>query len=101
MPSSAVRDLGEHRLRDIEGAEHLYQLVASGLRADFPPIRSASARFRVLPVDTTTFVGRGPVVERARELLSRTRLLTLTGPGGTGKTRLSLQVASLRGGRLR
>ncbi len=89
----ALRDLGVHRLRDIDGAEHLYQLVAAGLRADFPPIRSASARFRVLPTDPTTFVGRRPEVERARALLAGTRLLTLTGPGGTGKTRLSLEIA--------
>jgi class 3 adenylate cyclase len=94
----SLRDLGEHRLKDLDRAEHLHQLVIEGLRADFPPIRSQTARFELLPADVSTFVGRESEVEQARSLLGTTRLLTLTGPGGTGKTRLALATArSLQG----
>jgi predicted ATPase/class 3 adenylate cyclase len=88
-----VRDLGEHHLRDLERPEHLYQLVLEGLAADFPPIRTASARFDVLPRPLTSFIGREAEVTRLMELLRGTRLLTLTGPGGTGKTRLAIESA--------
>jgi predicted ATPase/class 3 adenylate cyclase len=88
-----LRDLGEQRLKDIDAPEHLYQLVVEGLRADFPPLRAQSARFELLPPEMSTFVGREAELERARELLAGTRLLTLTGPGGTGKTRLALRLA--------
>ena len=86
-------DLGEHRLKDLEHPEHVFQLAIDGLPADFPPIRALSTRFDLLPPETTTFVGRGRELQLGRELLSGTRLLTLTGPGGTGKTRLSLRLA--------
>jgi predicted ATPase len=91
----SLRDLGEHRLRDIEQPEHLLQLVVDGLRADFPPPRAASTRFDLLPVELSSFVGREAELERAGALLTGTRLLTLTGPGGTGKTRLAIRVAAL------
>ncbi len=87
------RDLGEHRLKDIERAERLFQLEAPGLDVDFPPPRAADAGPPGnLPTALTSFVGRAEV-ERASALLERSRLLTLTGPGGTGKTRLSIQLA--------
>src|SRR5439155_17937747 len=79
--------------KDLDRPEHLYQLVIAGLPSDFPPIRSLSARFDILPTQLTSFVGREAEVHRIDELLNRTRLLTLTGPGGTGKTRLSIQAA--------
>ena len=88
-----LRELGEHRLKDLR-PEPITQLAVDGLAADFPPIRSLDARPNNLPVQLTSFVGRERELEEARELLGRTRLLTLTGPGGTGKTRLGLQLAA-------
>ena len=84
-----MRDLGEHRLKDLIGAEHLYQLGGD----EFPPLRTLDATN--LPVAATSLVGREREVEElVAELSNGTRLLTVTGPGGTGKTRLSLQVAA-------
>jgi predicted ATPase len=88
-----LRGLGEHRLKDLR-PEHLCQLVVQGLRAEFPPIRSLDRRPNNLPTQLTSFVGREAELREARGLLERARLLTLTGPGGTGKTRLSLQLAA-------
>ena len=89
-----LRDVGEHRLRDLRAPERLAQLVIDGTPADFPPPRSLDARPNNLPTQLTTFVGREREVADASALLRETRLLTFTGPGGTGKTRLSLQVAA-------
>lgn len=90
----ALRDLGEHRLKDLPRPEHLFQVLAEGLESDFPPLRSMDARPNNLPTQLTSFVGRQREIDEVEDLLSRTRQLTLTGPGGTGKTRLSIQVAS-------
>jgi predicted ATPase/class 3 adenylate cyclase len=89
-----LRDLGEHRLRDLAGPERLIQLEADDLPGQFPTVRSLDARPNNLPTQLTTFVGRERELAEALDLLRRTRLLTMTGPGGTGKTRLSLQVAA-------
>jgi predicted ATPase/class 3 adenylate cyclase len=89
-----LRDLGEHRLKDLRAPERLSQLVIDGLQADFPPLRSLDVRPNNLPTQLTTFVGREREVAEAGALLRASRLLSLTGPGGTGKTRLSLQVAA-------
>ncbi len=95
LPEGAsLRDLGQHRLRDLERAEHLFQLLASGLDVEFPPLRSAAAGTSKLPAQITSFVGREREKEQLLELLGSSRLVTLTGPGGTGKTRLSLQAAA-------
>jgi predicted ATPase/class 3 adenylate cyclase len=90
----SLRDLGRHRLKDIELPEHLYDLVIDGLPAEFPAIKTLDARPTNLPPQRTSFVGREREVAEAPALLAETRLLTLTGPGGTGKTRLALKVAS-------
>lgn len=87
-------DIGEHRLKDLEHPERLYQLVADGLPGSFPPLRSLGSDDINLPTQLTTFVGRARDKERLLELLGNARILTLTGPGGTGKTRLSLEVAT-------
>jgi predicted ATPase len=90
----ALRDLGEHRLKDIEQPEHLWQLVIDGLASEFPAIRSLDAVPNNLPKRLTTFLGREREIGEVEDLLERSRLLTLSGPGGTGKTRLSLEVAA-------
>ena len=90
----ALRDLGEHRLKDLAQPERVYQLVIAGLPNDFPPVRSLDRTPNNFPTQVTTFIGRAPEIRDGLRLLDSTRLLTLTGPGGTGKTRLSLQLAA-------
>jgi predicted ATPase/class 3 adenylate cyclase len=92
-PGVALRSLGQHRLKDLR-PERICQLAIDGLQVDFPPIRSLDSRPNNLPTQLTSFVGRDAELKEASELLATTRLLTLTGPGGTGKTRLSLQLAA-------
>jgi predicted ATPase len=87
-----LRDLGDHRLKDFAEPQRLAQLTGPGLPDRFPALRSLEGRPSNLPVQLTSFVGRDQLAE-ASALLERARLLTLTGPGGTGKTRLALQVA--------
>jgi len=89
-----LRDLGRHRLKDLLAPEQLAQLVAPGLPDTFPPVRALDARPNNLPTQLTVFVGRDRELAEATALLDGTRLLTLTGPGGTGKTRLSLHIAA-------
>ncbi|HVF10378.1 MAG TPA: tetratricopeptide repeat protein [Abditibacteriaceae bacterium] len=91
-----LRDLGEHRLKDMAEPERFYQLVGAGLPDNFPPLKSINNRPNNLPAQLTPLVGRKKEVEDARNLLRRddVHLLTLVGPGGTGKTRLSLEVAA-------
>jgi predicted ATPase/class 3 adenylate cyclase len=89
-----LRDLGEHRLKDLEHPEHLWQLVIPDLRSDFAPVSSIDTTPNNLPKRLTTFLGREREIGEVGDLLEGHRLLTLTGPGGTGKTRLSLEVAS-------
>jgi predicted ATPase/class 3 adenylate cyclase len=93
-PGVALRDLGRHRLKDLAHAQHLFQVVADGVAADFPPLRSLDARLNNLPLQLTGFVGREREKAEVRRLLLGSRLLTLTGAGGAGKTRLALQVAA-------
>ena len=90
-----ARDLGEHELKDFDAARRLFDLAIDGLPSDFPPIRSAGGPRRVqLPAPRTSFVGRERELDDIRDLLVRTRLLTLTGPGGSGKTRLAIRAAA-------
>ena len=90
----SVRDLGMHRLKDLARPERLFQLVVGGVPDAFPPLRTLESTPNNLPTQLTSFIGREQDVEEAKKLLRRTRLLTLIGPGGIGKTRLSLQVAA-------
>ncbi|HVH65596.1 MAG TPA: adenylate/guanylate cyclase domain-containing protein [Candidatus Acidoferrum sp.] len=89
-----IKDLGAHRLKDLARPERLFQLDVDGLPADFPPLRTLETTPNNLPTQLTSFIGRDDQVREGKELLARSRLLTLTGPGGTGKTRLSLQIAA-------
>ena len=93
-PGIALRDLGEHRLKDLAQPERIHQLVIDGCPAEFPPLRSLGRTPNNLPTQVTTFIGREREIAEGLRLLDATRLLTLTGPGGTGKTRLSLQLAA-------
>ena len=92
-PSIDLRDLGSHRLRDLDRPEQVFQVVAPDLQADFPPLRSLSTRRSNLPVQLTSFVGREKEVAELDALIARHRLVTLIGVGGTGKTRLMLEAA--------
>lgn len=89
----SLRDLGEFRLKDLANPERIYQLVISGCAIDFPPIRSLDRTPTFLPSQPSTFIGRAREIAEGQRLLERSRLVTLTGPGGTGKTRLSLRIA--------
>jgi len=90
----SLRDLGLHRLKDLARPEKLYQLVVEGAPDMFPALRTLDSTPNNLPTQLTSFVGREDLVAEAKGLLHGTRLLTLTGPGGIGKTRLSLQIAA-------
>jgi predicted ATPase/class 3 adenylate cyclase/predicted negative regulator of RcsB-dependent stress response len=89
-----LRDIGEHRLKGLLNSEHLWQPVAPDLPQDFPPLQSLNTIPNNLPIQVTSFVGRERELSELQRLLATTRLMTLTGSGGTGKTRLSLQVAA-------
>jgi predicted ATPase/class 3 adenylate cyclase len=93
---TSLRDLGEHRLKDLFRPERVFQFLAPELPVEFPPLRTLEAYRNNLPLQPTIFIGREQEVEEVRGRLLRpeVRLLTLTGPAGTGKTRLALQVAA-------
>src|SRR3989440_1379167 len=93
-PGLTLRDLGLHRLKDLARPERLFQLTIEGLLSEFPALKTLEATPNNLPTQLTSFIGRDDQVREAKQLLTRSRLLTLTGPGGTGKTRLSLQIAA-------
>src|SRR5437867_1117387 len=90
----SLRDLGTHRLKDLARPERLYQLLIPGARDQFPALRTLDSTPNNPPTQLTSFIGRDQDVAEAKRLLRGTRLLTLTGPGGIGKTRLSLQLAA-------
>src|ERR687887_469056 len=91
-----LRDLGAHRLKDLPGTQQLFQLLVEGLPADFPPVKTLDHRPTNLPLEPNAFIGRTRELKEAWSLLTRedARLLTLTGTGGAGKTRLALRLAS-------
>jgi predicted ATPase/Tfp pilus assembly protein PilF len=92
--NTSLLDLGEKRLKDLLRSEHLFQLNASGLPAAFPPLKSLDSFPNNLPIQLTTFIGRENEIVEIKQEMELHRLVTLTGSGGTGKTRLSLQVAA-------
>jgi len=90
----SFRDLGERRLKDVIQPIRLFQIISPSLREDFPPLKTLDARPNNLPVQLTSFIGREEEMKHVKNLLKQTHLLTLTGSGGSGKTRLALQVAA-------
>ena len=95
LPEGAsLRDLGKVRLKDLVRPEHVFQLPHPGLPAEFPPLRSIASHPNNLPVQLTSFIGRQRELAEAKSLLASARLLTLIGSGGTGKTRLALQIGA-------
>ena len=93
-PDVSLRDLGRHRLKDLAEPEHVFQVLAAGLARNFPALASVDARPNNLPVQLSSFIGRDADINAVRRLLEGHRLVTLTGIGGAGKTRLALQVAA-------
>ena len=92
----ALRDLGSHRLKDLGRPETIFQVVTEGLRAEFPPLRSLDNPElpNNLPASLNPFIGRAVELAEVRDLVIESRLVTLTGAGGSGKTRLALQAAA-------
>lgn len=90
----SLRYLGEHRLKDLARPQRLFQIVVPDLPSDFPPLRSLGVRPNNLPVELTSFIGRERELGEIRELLAKSRLLTITGTGGCGKTRLAVRAAA-------
>ena len=93
-PGVTLVDLGQHRLKDLSRPEHLWQLAIDGLPSVFPAPKTLEATPNNLPLQLTSFLGRQREVDEVTALVNANRLVTLTGPGGTGKTRLALQVAA-------
>jgi predicted ATPase/class 3 adenylate cyclase len=93
---ASLKDLGVHRLKDMGRPERIFQLEAAGLQAEFPPLRSLGnpALANNLPAQLATFIGRDREMSEVRALVESSRLVTLTGAGGCGKTRLSIQLAA-------
>jgi predicted ATPase/class 3 adenylate cyclase len=89
-----VRDMGEHGLKDLTRPERVYQIDVAGLTDDFPPLASLDAIPNNLPLQLTEFVGRQAELAEAEQLFTRTRLVTILGQGGVGKTRLAIQTAA-------
>ncbi len=97
LPSGVVvRDLGRHALKDVPDPEQLYQLDVPGLRTDFPPLRTSSPTDGNLPIRLTSFIGRQTDLDELDRLFDTSRLVTLTGPGGIGKTSLAIELARRR-----
>jgi predicted ATPase/class 3 adenylate cyclase len=97
LVGTTLRDLGEHRLKDLFRPERVFQLSAPELPSEFPPLRTLEAYRNNLPLQPTPLIGREKEVSEVCDLLGgeATRLLTLTGPGGIGKTRVALQAAAV------
>ena len=93
-PGGSVQDIGEHRLRDLAEPDRVYQLNHADLPSDFPRLRSLEALRHNLPLQLTSFIGRETEIEEVKRQLRDHHLVTVTGAGGSGKTRLALQVAA-------
>ena len=88
------RDLGERRLKDVIKPVRLFQVISNGLREDFPPLKTLDARPNNLPAQLTSFIGREADLKKIKDMLNNSRLVTVLGTGGAGKTRLTIQTAA-------
>lgn len=88
------RDLGERRMKDVIQPIRLFQIISPGLREDFPPLKTLDARPNNLPVQLSSFIGREGAMKEVKNLLGQSRLLTIIGTGGCGKTRLAMQTGA-------
>ena len=91
---TSLYDLGEHHLKDIVHPEHIYQLNTPGLPVEFPALNTLNNIPNNLPMQLTSFIGRENEIGEIRNLIGANRMVTLTGSGGTGKTRLSIEVGT-------
>ena len=89
-----LRDMGQYRLKGLSGLEHLFQVVAADLPADFPRLNTLDIAPNNLPALLSSFIGRQTQIAEVQRHVAQSRLLTLTGPGGCGKSRLAIQVAT-------
>ncbi len=94
LENISFRDLGERRLKDLIQPMRIYQIISPGIQSDFPPLNTLDARPNNLPVQLTSFIGREKDLSELKKFLSNSRLVTLLGTGGTGKTRLALQAGA-------
>jgi len=90
----SLRELGAHRLKDLQRPEQVFQLIHTDLPEDFPALNSLDAHPHNLPIQLTSFIGRDDEIDEVRSLLSNARLVTLAGAGGSGKTRLSQEIGA-------
>ena len=90
----SFRDLGERRMKDVIQPIRLYQIISPGLREEFPPLKTLDSRPNNLPIQLTSFIGREEVMRKLKKLIGETRLLTIIGSGGGGKTRLAMQIGA-------
>jgi predicted ATPase/class 3 adenylate cyclase len=93
-PETILRDLNSHRLKDLIRPEHIYQAVVPDLSSEFLLLKTLDTQPNNLPIQLTSFIGRQQEMARVKEILNNTRIITLTGAGGSGKTRLAIQVAA-------
>ncbi len=94
MEGTSLNDLGEHHLKDLVRPEHIYQINTPGLPMEFPAIKTLHHIPNNLPLQLTSFIGRENEIDEIRKLIDANRIVTLTGSGGTGKTRISLEVGT-------
>jgi len=94
IPDVSLKNMGEHNLKDVNRPQQLYQVMAGDLPAEFPPLKTQKTINHNLPLNLTSFIGRDKEINEVKAAIENTRLLTLIGPGGTGKTRLSIQVGN-------
>lgn len=93
-PETILHDLNLHRLKDLDRPEHIYQVVVPDLDSEFLPLKTLDTQPNNLPIQLTSFIGREQDMVRVKDIMNRTRIITLTGVGGSGKTRLAIQIAA-------
>ena len=96
LPDVSLREMGSHRLKDLQRPEQVFQVVHPDLPTEFPPLQSLDTHPHNLPVQLTSFIGREEEIDEVNGLLATARLVTLAGAGGSGKTRLAQEIGVSR-----